>query len=776
MTRFRDLGGLLLVALLIVGFCLGLLHGNPRFFYHDDFISSYLPAMTDIARGWLHGEVPILSPSSWYAGVLTGERQYGFFSPVLTLATMAWLRLGLTLPSMAAAHAMLELVILGCGTYLLARRYSLRRSLAVLVSLVTCLNGFMMAWAASNWFCLLSSFAWIPWLWWSLELAVEQPRRPWWILGGIAIALEGAAGWPFTDAMVGVVAVFVGLKAWQRGTPWKALWPIAACCALGIGLAAPSILGFLDQMHNSMRDTVAPIVERAWVTPLPALLGLVQPAFLTPWLVYNQISFKDSIELACGIAPAVALVAALVRFRREFWNAYKLELALLACALALCVMPGIGNFRWEFRWLPLFHLVLGLLGALAIAEWQQRVPRVPFEPDTWLRALTSSLGFWALVAVAVVSGRSLVMGMDPSPMTSELSGKLLLVTIAWTLVDLLSTRATRLKTWTPVLVVLGALWSTYAVLPNRIQGTPDWHYSESVRSLAPYKADVRYMGIYALNDVYRKQMEDAPSIGPLFRHANTPMYSGVQFVNGYSSMGPRSLDKAFGFQINFGTVSPALAKLVLDHGAGPGGWLARQGVDGLMIGATYLPLAQHLQALGWHQTFQSSEGALFERNGAASPRVWALSDALTEPDEDSACQALGQNPTIAILQLPGQDATRRVRFAPRQVTLNAETRTRTDATVSPGPGTSLVVFSRPYYPGFHATLDGHPLAIARVDVDLPAVLIPPGVGGHLALWYWPRALSLGLPVALGSLLLALLGAIAAWRWVPKRREESAIAA
>jgi uncharacterized membrane protein YfhO len=49
-------------------------------------------------------------------------------------------------------------------------------------------------------------------------------------------------------------------------------------------------------------------------------------------------------------------------------------------------------------------------------------------------------------------------------------------------------------------------------------------------------------------------------------------------------------------------------------------------------------------------------------------------------------------------------------------------------------------------PGWHATLDGHPLALEPVAGFMFQARIPPG--RHvIELWYWPPAFTLGLVIA-----------------------------
>ena len=49
----------------------------------------------------------------------------------------------------------------------------------------------------------------------------------------------------------------------------------------------------------------------------------------------------------------------------------KWELVLLLLVLLLCMLPTAGLFRWSFRWLPFFHLVLAICAAEVLQVWRE---------------------------------------------------------------------------------------------------------------------------------------------------------------------------------------------------------------------------------------------------------------------------------------------------------------------------------------------------------------------------------------------------------------------
>jgi hypothetical protein len=83
------------------------------------------------------------------------------------------------------------------------------------------------------------------------------------------------------------------------------------------------------------------------------------------------------------------------------------------------------------------------------------------------------------------------------------------------------------------------------------------------------------------------------------------------------------------------------------------------------------------------------------------------------------------------------------------------------------PRRSMVVLKVTALPGWHAALDGRPLALHTYDQVMESAVVPPG-RHHLTLTYWPRRLSLGLAASLLALVALALGGLvpgarARWR-------------
>ncbi len=69
----------------------------------------------------------------------------------------------------------------------------------------------------------------------------------------------------------------------------------------------------------------------------------------------------------------------------------------------------------------------------------------------------------------------------------------------------------------------------------------------------------------------------------------------------------------------------------------------------------------------------------------------------------------------------------------------------------------MVLFSRAWYPGYRAFLDGKPLDVLVVNGLQPAVKVPPGAAGELTLRFAPRSLHYGLVIGVCGIVIAAIG-------------------
>ncbi len=725
---------------LIVAFCLGLVWRNPGVFWNDDYQISILPVFADVARAWHEGHWPLLSPYSWACGNLAGEYQYGTFSLFVNAAVVVVFALWSDLASQAAALSIIHLATLGLGAYLLARGRRLPAALAVVVALIAALNGWEIGWGATDWFGALAADAWLPWAWWACERAMREENHPrgnrlWWLLPAPFVYLVLTGGFPYTVVRLALVTAWLGVRA-LSARRWRALWPLVTGWAFGLLLSAPAWLSLLAGIRGSGRSQGAGVGNLAWTVPWHALPGLLLPNWTTNWPDFsNRPSTHAALELAGGLVP-VAGLAAFACLRGKTWRVLRWDLFLLGAVSLLCVLPSPGMFRWSFRWLPLFHLVLALVGARALHTVISRHGfRWPRNAGLWATALVGAA--WLAMIAAHTSNHDEI--------THGLPVWTLAVAVGWLALACLLARRRAWALWVPALVTFVSLWATYGHMYTN-PGLPTYGFGPGLQQAAPLSPDRLYLSLYRLPDHFYWGKDTGPNFGAVVRPGSTGMFAGIHTVNGYSPIMPPGVGRLWNMATH-GSVPEETGRRLLREEAADNGLLTKLGVDGLLIAHDF-PLEEIVPpADAWEQVFASAEGTVYHRRGGPLPEVRAWQE------------VTGTTPGVVPGELPPHAATA------DEVQAKTVEDSRAGITVevnvpAAGRRTATLAFRRAYFPGYEARLNGARVPVGSFRDLLPTVELPPGSQGRLTLRYRPPAVALGGALAAAGLLG--MGAFALW--------------
>lgn len=716
--------GALICALSVVLLCLFLLWRDPLVFWNDDYQISILPVFADVARSWSEWHWPILSPYSWVCSNLAGEYQYGTFSLFVNASVVAIWKLFSGFAHQAAALSVVHLVVLALGGFALARGRNLSTALATMVGLVAALNGWIICWGASDWFGALGAFAWIPWAWWGCEKALGAGATKWKFLWPAPfVYLVATGGFPYTVLMLGLLIAWLTIKALAQNRNVWSPGPMLLGVALGFGLAAPALLALLAYVQGSAREAQPASAHWQWIVPPAALPGLILPSWTVKWANFSSRYVPHTgMELACGLVPPVALLLGLFGNSRDVFRRLRWELMLLAVVLIITMLPTAGVFRWSFRWLPLFHLVL----AIGAAESLRSLGAIatPSRFRLSLAGLALVIAASTAIAIKVFDAG----GKDSFPLTFIIIG----IIILWAVAEYFVPRSAKFDSWLPTAVTLAVLVATYFCVPTNC-GVPRYSFTEALINPAPLDPARLYLGVYPGPEVaYRTEAQPQPS-GQIVRPGSTSMWAKLHFINGYSPIRPAGVATQFGSYIH-GDFDPDKAKSLLTTEAGPDGLLAQLGVDGITISkeVEFNPEP----ANEWNSVTSTEEGRVFHRRGAPLARVRSVSSLQSYPD---------------------------AAFTVATVTNIEESRNRVaaDVEVPEGDKAALITFSRPYFEGYTASLGGTKVPV-RSDRGLyPVVQLPARSRGRLILAYRPAWLIYGGSVAGACALVWLVGVIIA---------------
>ena len=716
LTR-STLVGALSAGLLVVFFCLLLVWHNPLVFWNDDYELSVLPVFADMARSWSESHWPILSPYSWVCGNLAGEFQYGTFSLFVNAAVILIWKIPLTFPQEAAALSIAHLFALAIGAFLLARERGFATPLSIFVALVASLNGWIVCWGATDWFGALGAFTWLPWAWWGAERALDVRRTKWrflWPASFVYLVVTG--GFPYTVLMLLLLIAWLSIKSLVQTRKLFSILPMLLGVALGFGLSMPAWLALLDLIQGSARELQPAKAHWQWLVPPAALPGLILPYWTVNWADFsNRYLPHTATELACGLVAPAALIAGLAWRGRLLVRRIKWELILLFVVLLLCMIPTTGLFRWSFRWLPFFYLILAICAAEALRlSLDSPVPA------------TAALGI--VVLMAVLAWIFHTTGPYALPLAWILVG----LAAVWFCLEFLL-RLLRVRQWAPVAITFCALLATYFCIPTNC-GVPRFNFSQELLKAAPLDPQRLYLSVYPWAELRYCTANNPQPVGQTLRPGSTSMWAGLRFVNGYSPIRAAGVAREFATSIH-GEINPEVGSNLLNRQAGPEGELALLGVDGIVV-AREVDLAPQPTA-EWELVVSTDEGNVFHRRGAPFARVRSVTSIDSRPNEQ-----------FVFANIANVDDSRN--------------RVQADVDVPNGKRSALLTFSRPYFRGYEARIRSQKFAVTSYRGLLPVVEVPGGTTGRLILSYRPPWLIWGRAVAFACLLAEAFGLLAAW--------------
>jgi hypothetical protein len=563
-TRTEILGALSAGSLVVV-FCLILLWHNPLFFWNDDYELSVLPVFADMARSWSEGHWPILSPYSWVCGNLAGEFQYGTFSLFVNAAVVLIWKFPLAFPQQAAVLSIAHLFVLAIGAFLLARDREFSVALSTFVALIASLNGWIICWGATDWFGALGAFTWLPWAWWGAERALDSRRTKWrwfWLAPFVYLLVTG--GFPYTVLMLLLLIGWLSIKSLVQTRDIFSILPLFIGVVLGFGLSAPAWLALLDLVRGSARELQSSVAHWQWRVPPAALPGSILPSWTVNWTDFSSRGRPHAAaELTCGLVAPAALVAALIWRPRLLVRQIKWELVLLLVVLLLCMTPTAGLFRWSFRWLPFFHLVLAICAAEALR----------LKPESPTPA-TAALGLIVLIGVGALIFQT--SGSYALPLSWILIG----LTVVWLCFEFLL-RGSEFRCWAPAGITFCALLATYLCVPTNC-GVPRYNFSQELLKPAPLDPQRLYLSVYPWAELTYCTANKPEPVGQTLRPGSTSMWAELRFINGYSPIRPAGVAREFETSIH-GEINPDVGTHLLNNQAGRDGQLALMGVDGIVV-------------------------------------------------------------------------------------------------------------------------------------------------------------------------------------------------
>jgi hypothetical protein len=487
--------------------------------------------------------------------------------------------------------------------------------------------------------------------------------------------------------------------------------------ALGFGLSAPAWLAILDYAQGSAREQLQPAdAHWQWIVPWRALPGFILPCWTVNWADFSiRYLPHAATELTNGLVAPAALIAGFLWRPRMLVRRMKWELILLLVVLALCMIPTAGVFRWSFRWLPFFHLIV----ALCAAEILQLRPRSP----------TAAASVLLLIAVTIPMSIFQTQG--------DYGATVMLIyfqiAVVWLLGEWFIGGET-LQRWSPAVVTFVMLLATYLSIPTNC-GVPKYNLSQELLNLDSLDPQRLYLSIYpAPEDFYRVEKKSQP-IGQLARPGSTSMWAGLHFVNGYSPILPAGVAREFDFRIH-GEISQHEAEYLVWDQSKAGGLLEQIGIDGLIV-AWDSGIDPALGA-DWEFVTATDEAAVYHRTGEPFARIRSVTALDSRPNERFAAATISK-----------------INCSRNWITA--------DVDVPNAGAPTILTFSRPFFRGYEAQIGDQKLRVGSYRGLFPVVEVPTGSHGKLTLVYRPPWLIFGGALSILCAVIFIAGILAALR-------------
>lgn len=704
---------------------------NQVSYPEGDFSGQFLAFAAYQARRLLAGELPLWNPYN-YAGhpFLADTQSAVFYPPRLITIAISQFTGGLTyaaLQAEALAHYWLGAVFM----YLFVRTVT-RSWLAGIVSALTVAFGGYLTGYPPLQLAVLEAGIWLPLALLGVYRATETPGRwhtGWLALAALALGLSLLAGHPQTTLfLLYVLITYTIHRAARVRSRWlPAILALGVTLALGFGLAAVQVLPGLEYMGLTVRSEMG-VDALSGGFPFRDLLVLVLPNVLTLWS-----------PLYSGIA-ALALAGVAVWRRREgalFWAAVVGVALVLSFGgatvlyrLVYLLAPGASWFRGQERAAYVVAHGVAILAGLGVAALRESA--LPRRPLSRALGIAAALAWVAAVQVFLISRLS--NGPEPIELINGLFFLAILATAVWAIIGRLAEHAPR--PWWGVAAVALIVFDLFS-----LNSGTNWE---------PVPAAQRSLYHHEMVDVIRED-------GDLFRvdgrvglsHGNYGTLAGVQDIRGISPLLPSTLDRYTRTLPDYRLYELLNVRYVMTD------WQELERPSTIVA-----------------QDESGAQPVYLHRLDATFPRAWMAYQVAIAPDD---AQALGwladpafdPRATVILDADPGLDlpadppmeaAVTVEQYAPERIELTVDT-----------PADGVLVLSELHYPGWQATVDGHPAEIWRANAGLRALPLEAGQY-EISLVYRPLSFTLGAVMSLVSLAAIASGMIAGRRRLPSQVE------
>ncbi len=665
-----------------------------------DFSGQFLAFGAYQARRLLAGEIPLWNPYNFAGHPFIADTQAAvFYPPRLATIALSGLFGGWSYTALEA-EVLAHFWMASVWMYLFARAVTESRLAGMVSALTLTYGGYLTGYPPLQ-CAVLEAGIWLP-----LAL-LGIHKRKWW-LAAMALGLSLLAGHPQTSLFFIYVTVAYSIHraVIERWKPLPTLLGVGAMLAIGAGLAAVQLLPGLEYLRLTTRVAMT-FEDMARGFPVSDLVTFFVPNVVTLWS-----------PLFSGIAALVLAVWAIWRGEppARFWSivavialGISLGGATILYRLAYLFGPGFSWFRGQERAAYVIAHSIAILAGLGTANILRNG-----EVNRLSRALRwTMIAAWG-IALEVFLAERLFPEADIFPLLNGVVFASIIVLFTWA--------AMRLRPQAP-----STVWGM-AVIALVVFDLFSNTMSTNWESIPPEERSM----LHPLTAVVQEDEGLFRVDGLLGFGENDGTMIGVQDIRGISPLRLAALDNYFDLPMY--RLHQVLA------------------VKYVFIDWRELEVPTTVRAEGESGPWPVYVHEIID----PMPRAWLTFQVATTADEFQALEwladpgfdmrrtvILSQEPSLTLPETPPPDwHADVVTYAPEHIVI--ETEADTDA---------ILVVSEMDYPGWHARVDGLPVAIWRADAGLRA--IPLEAGAHrVDMTYRPLTIIIGAAIS-GISLVAL---------------------
>ncbi|MGD0381481.1 MAG: YfhO family protein [Acidimicrobiales bacterium] len=721
---------------------------NPAVVVHDrqtfDQIAEFIP-WTKLAWTQVHhGHLPLWNPSSVLGMPLAFTWQAGTFSIPVVLGYLFPVSLSYTVQVVAT------LVIAGTGVYVLGRVMGLSVLACTMAATVYELSGAFFGWLG---WPIASVMSWIGWLCAAAILVVRGGRRARAVAFlALIVACAIYAGQPDTLVLLGTAfLVFMVALLGSRTAPLRGSGPIrrpvldtVLGVAAGAALGSPLLLPGMQLISGSVRSgknlSQAVSAQSIMLTLFQGFDGLP----VTGSRFFGSGYYTKSVAYVGVIAVVLAVLAVVAAVKLRQRRSEVIGFGAVAVAMAAIVylpivesaldgLPLIGSVLWRRATIPL------MFGLAVLAGMGTDVLVRSHRGDAVRRWMAVVFGATAVVLLALWAfDRGHLRSMEASIRARSFIWPFALTALGLAVAACFAVGARRHRAgpehgggtstgrWAAALFLVGE--TVFLVTA----GTPLW--TSQPAYLTPTRDEATL----------------ARAVG-----------SSVVGLGANTCFGSDQLGIVPNYNVALGIKEFAIYEPLIPRTYGES-WLAATGEPSAPVQFPGVPFSVFCPAVTSASIARRyGVGFVLEGAGQRGP-AGAVFDRAVGHERlyripDSGLATLSAAPTGA--GLPGPDAAGTV--VPVTQPDPSTWTVRTHGTVS-----QVLRLRLTDVPGWHATIDGRPLALQRFDGVMLQARVP--AGRHVVkVWYWPRAFTEGLVLAVVA--VAALGGAMLTGWVQRRR-------